>query len=228
MSVTSAIPALWEHIATTYHPAVIEAFSAVIFQFVFWWIPSTIYVSLDYIAPSFSARHKIQPAPKQPTFKEIQQCLLVAVRNSLTTTAFQTSILYMMYRADASPAHKFDPEIPPSPTLCETLSSVHHQFTAPVAYASQYAHPVEHILANVLPIGLPSVVLHTHILTSLVFAAWQLFQTSTVHSGYDFFAGMARQHDRHHERFDVYFGHGIIDWLHGTDEKDFKKTKKKD
>ena len=54
-----------------------------------------------------------------------------------------------------------------------------------------------------------------------LFLAFQLVETATVHSGYDFFSGAARKHDRHHERFDVFFGGiGLLDWIHGTDESD--------
>ncbi|KAJ3492835.1 hypothetical protein NLG97_g5113 [Lecanicillium saksenae] len=105
---------------------------------------------------------------------------------------------------------------------------MHHKFTAPVAFSSQYAHPVEHILANTLPIILPPVLLHSHVLTLWAFVAFQLVETATVHSGYDFFHGLARKHDRHHERFNVYFGGiGFLDWFHGTDESDRADKKKK-
>lgn len=38
-----------------------------------------------------------------------------------------------------------------------------------------------------------------------------------MHSGYDFFAGLARKHDSHHEKFMVNFGTvGLLDWVHST------------
>lgn len=108
------------------------------------------------------------------------------------------------------------------------MHKTHHRFTAPVALASQYAHPLEHVAANTLPIVLPPLLLRSHVLTLWAFLAYQLVETATVHSGYDFFRGLARKHDRHHERFDVYFGGlGFLDWLHGTDETDRASAKKK-
>lgn len=98
-----------------------------------------------------------------------------------------------------------------------------------MAFSSQYAHPVEHIAANVLPILLPPLLLKSHILTMWVFVAFQLIETSTVHSGYDFFGGAAKKHDRHHERFDVYFGGiGLLDYVLGTDEREDRRRGKKD
>lgn len=94
----------------------------------------------------------------------------------------------------------------------------HHRFTCPTAFSAQYAHPVEHLVANVLPIALPPLVLRSHVVVWWAFRAWQLLETATVHSGYDFLAGAARRHDSHHEKFNVFYGGiGLLDWLHGTD-----------
>lgn len=87
--------------------------------------------------------------------------------------------------------------------LYRRVHKTHHRFTAPLA-------------------------LRAHVWTMWAFVAWQLLETATVHSGYDFFAGAARKHDRHHERFDVYFGGiGLFDWLHGTDERDDRHRRPK-
>ena len=49
------------------------------------------------------------------------------------------------------------------------------------------------------------------------FLAWQLVETATVHSGYDFLGGMADHHDKHHERFTGNFGAaGWMDRIFGT------------
>lgn len=93
----------------------------------------------------------------------------------------------------------------------------HHKFTAPLALAAQYAHPVEHILANVIPISLPPRILGCHIVTFWVFLAIELLETTLVHSGYDFLLRAAQSHDSHHQKFVGNFGAiGLLDWWHNT------------
>ncbi|KAH7096589.1 hypothetical protein BKA62DRAFT_644199 [Auriculariales sp. MPI-PUGE-AT-0066] len=91
------------------------------------------------------------------------------------------------------------------------------RFTAPIALSAQYAHPVEHIVANLLPIALPAQILRIHALTWYAVSCGELLETSIVHSGFDFFARLAEFHDLHHELFRVNFGAvGVLDWYHGT------------
>lgn len=88
-----------------------------------------------------------------------------------------------------------------------------------MAFAAQYAHPIEHILANMLPIFLPSALWNAHLLTFSVWFAYSLIETAATHSGYDFFRFplTADMHDLHHEKFNVNFGGTwLLDWFHGT------------
>ena len=105
----------------------------------------------------------------------------------------------------------------------------HHQFTAPMAFAAQYAHPVEHIIANVLPIILPLMYLQSHVVSFTIWLGYSLLETAATHSGYDFFIFpmKAHMHDLHHEKFNVYFG-GLwfLDYFHGTDRVPLNPDKK--
>jgi sterol desaturase/sphingolipid hydroxylase (fatty acid hydroxylase superfamily) len=102
--------------------------------------------------------------------------------------------------------------------LYKMIHKTHHKFTAPMSLSSQYAHPIEHLVANTMPVALPPMLLRSHILTMWVWLAVVLLDTCTVHSGYDFFHGAAKAHDAHHEKFNVNYGViGILDKLHGTD-----------
>lgn len=108
------------------------------------------------------------------------------------------------------------------PSLYPYVHKKHHLFTAPMALAAQYAHPVEQILANAMPIFLPMAHIlplvdrRCHILTFAAFLVYELLQTTTSHSGYECFWN-ARMHDLHHEKFGVNYGTiGIVDWAFGT------------
>lgn len=235
---------LWKDLLHRYPPTTIEFFVNSIIQLVCFWLVSAIYIFLPYFAPAFSARHKLQKQEKQPTAAEIWECFLVVIRNQVLSSSAQLGIILL----DAKPPpYRFDiilpgpAEIARGAILCVFLREIifyyvhrllhhpflypavhkpHHRFTAPVALAAQYATVTEHILANILPLALPPQILKCHAITTWVFLAFSLLETTTVHSGYDFFSGSAKMHDLHHEKFVVCFGTvGLMDWLHETGEK---------
>lgn len=248
----STLEGYWAHFVQTYSPQAIEFTGTLVMQVLTFWLPSIVYLGLDSFFPAFSERHKIQPASKQPSRREIRHCVAVVAQNQLLTSILhllqltlitKTGLQNSSYRVEAS-----------LPTLAELARDVvlclllreslfyyshrlfhvpyfyvrihkkHHKFTAPIALAAQYAHPIEQVVANALPISLPPQIVGSHVLTFWAFLAWELFNTATVHSGYDFFQNKAKMHDLHHEKFNLNYGSlGLLDWVHGTDE--LKKRK---
>jgi methylsterol monooxygenase len=245
----------WASVVERYSDTQIEFFGIVIIQILCFWIPSAIYISLDTLCPTFSQAHKLQPATKQPTAAEIKHCLLITLRNQLISILLSLGLILTSQSLNR-PSFRITATLPSAsefiahllvcvllreilfyyshralhlPSLYKRIHKTHHHFTAPVALAAQYAHPLEHVVANSLPIAIPPALLHSHIVTMFAFVGVVLLETCTVHSGYDFFGGLARGHDAHHERFNVYFGVlGILDRLHGTDGRGKRETRGKE
>ncbi|XP_037070066.1 fatty acid hydroxylase domain-containing protein 2-like [Pollicipes pollicipes] len=97
----------------------------------------------------------------------------------------------------------------------------HHEWTSPISITALYAHPVEHVLSNYLPIFLGVLVMGSHVATSWLWFGMAILSTINAHSGYHLpFFPSPEAHDFHHLKFNQCFGVlGVLDRLHGTDDK---------
>lgn len=236
----------WGLFVTSYPPPAIEFVGALAVQLIFFWIPCLIYMALPSLAPAFAERHRLQPSASPPTRPEALDCLRIVLRNQLVSMTIHALLLAANVAAGKPSRYRIDARFPGAgelvrdvvlsvlvretafyythrllhtPALYARVHKRHHRFVAPFSLAAQYASVSEHIIANVLPVALPGLLFPgTHILSYWAFVASVLVDTSTVHSGYDFFGGLAKMHDAHHELFVVNYGVcGLLDWVHGTD-----------
>lgn len=111
------------------------------------------------------------------------------------------------------------------PLFYSRFHKKHHEWTAPIGLISIHAHPVEHVIANLMPPYLGVFIAGSGLKFAWFWFAFALIFTSNSHSGYHFpFLPSAEAHDFHHAKFNNCFGVlGILDYLHGTD-KQFRET----
>lgn len=105
----------------------------------------------------------------------------------------------------------------------------HHRFKVNIGIAAEFAHPVEDVLANLLPTVLGTFIMGSHPLTLWIWLYLRIAETVDAHSGYEFpfspfhvfsWQGGSDRHDFHHSHNMGCYGSFTIfwDWAMGTDK----------
>jgi len=212
---------------------------------VFWGV-GLIYTYFDLtMAPGFLRKYKIQPEANEPMDKQKFKRLLATV--VFNWTVINPVFTYCVYRLHL---RRGVPDIATLPSFHRVLGEIviillveevffyyshwllhhrsiykyihkkHHEWTASVALVAVYAHPVEHVVSNLLPVALGPLILGSHPATIWLWISMALLTTLNSHSGYHFpFMSSPEAHDFHHLKFNQCYGVlGILDYLHGTDK----------
>jgi len=112
--------------------------------------------------------------------------------------------------------------------LYKRFHKLHHNYVTPIALASEYAHPVEILWIEFLPVVWGIIIFGGHVASLWLWAAFRVSESTISHSGYCFpidpcslipFHGGTQMHDYHHSHNLGCYGVYIYwDWLMGTDK----------
>jgi len=85
-----------------------------------------------------------------------------------------------------------------------------------VSFVAIYAHPVEHLVSNVVPLIAGPILCGSHVAAVGIYIGLGLMHTCAVHSGY-WVCDDNGMHDEHHAKFNCNYGVvGILDFLYGS------------
>jgi len=218
---------------------------------VVYWSVGLIYLYFDLLSPEWMRQYKIQPGTNQPIERnKLKNLILVVLFNWFVIQPVFSYSMWFLHDWRGMPNMRVLPSfqrVLAELIVCVLVEEVmfyyshwllhhkkvykyihkkHHEWTASVGLTSLYAHPVEHILSNLLPPAIGPLLLSSHVATSWLWFCLALTSTLNSHSGYHLpFLPSPEAHDYHHLKFNQCYGVlGILDYLHGTD-KGFRASK---
>lgn len=100
--------------------------------------------------------------------------------------------------------------------LYKSVHKIHHEWIIPVAVSAIYAHPIEHILSNMLPIMISGYVVRLNWISYNIWVNIATLNALLVHSDH-FIYKFGYSHNKHHKYRKYNYGtNGLIDIIMGT------------
>jgi len=241
--------ALWDRIILRFgtRPWTILYLGSYVVSSCVYWGVGLLYLLCDFtLAPQVLRQYKIQPGTNEPIDREKMNQMLKTV--SFNWFVINPAFSYCSYLLHL---HRGVPDIAVLPsfhrvllellvillveevvfyyshwllhhrTIYRYIHKKHHEWTASVALVAIYAHPVEHVVSNLLPVALGPLLMASHPATMWLWFCIAILSTLNSHSGYHLpFLPSPEAHDYHHLKFNQCYGVlGILDYLHGTDKQ---------
>jgi len=214
---------------------------------ILYWIVGLLFSYHDYQAEKSSlSRYKIQPFKNQPPSREtFCKAVFLALFNQIVVSGIVIVIFYYvsLWRGNSTtlPLPDFNTfllhmggfllveelffyyshRLLHSKRFYGPIHKLHHNWQAPISISAIYAHPVEHLFSNLIPLLSGPVIMGSHLAVVTVWLSLAIMNTLYVHSGYHLpFLPSPEAHDFHHLRFNENFGVlGLLDYIHGTDRQ---------
>lgn len=239
----------WKGIRSRYPQGLIEATISSIALTMGFIFPATFYLLLDQCFPEFAKRYKIQDWDKQPNGEMTLRIVLHSLFNYISTML--GIFLFHWSFGWRTSVYRMDEKLPSICTVgLECFYAVvireiifyyvhrllhhpfffwihkkHHEAITPIGFAAIHCHPIEMMIQNSLPIGLPLAVFRGHFWSQMIFATYAVWDSTAAHSGYKFGRFPSpKVHDKHHETPLLHGVWGFMDWLHGTDRSQILET----